>query len=83
MCGERRNSYPRKGMQQTSTEESQEQARLGRKCDQLGIGQKPIFDHIFRWYVHKPVSVQENKTCKILWDFEIQTDRLIPARRRK
>ena len=28
-------------------------------------------------YVHKPESVQENKTHKILWDFEIQTDHLI------
>ena len=31
--------------------------------------------------MHKPESVLENETHKILWDFEIQTDHLIPARR--
>ena len=28
-----------------------------------------------------PTSVQENETHKLLWDFEIQTDHLISARR--
>ena len=28
--------------------------------------------------MHKPESVQENEMLKILWDFEIQTDHLIP-----
>ena len=31
--------------------------------------------------MHKPESAQKNETHKILWDFEIQTDHLIPARR--
>ena len=31
--------------------------------------------------MHKPESVLENETHKILWDFKIQTDHLIPARR--
>ena len=31
--------------------------------------------------MHKPESVLENETHKILCDFEIQTDHLIPARR--
>ena len=31
--------------------------------------------------MHKPESVLENETHKILWDFEIKTDHLIPARR--
>ena len=31
--------------------------------------------------MHKPESVLENKTHKILCDFEIQTDHLIPARK--
>ena len=31
--------------------------------------------------MHKPESAQENETHKILWDFEIQTDHLVPARR--
>ena len=29
----------------------------------------------------KPESVQGNEMLKILWDFEIQTDQLLPARR--
>ena len=32
------------------------------------------------WYMHKPESVLENETHKLLWDFEIQTDHLISAR---
>ena len=39
------------------------------------------FHHATKWYMHKPESVLENKTHKILWDFEIQTDHLITARR--
>ena len=30
--------------------------------------------------MHKPESIQENKTHKILWGFEIQTDLLILAK---
>ena len=29
----------------------------------------------------QPIPVQENNTYKLLWDFNIQTDHLIPARR--
>ena len=32
-------------------------------------------------YMHNPESVLENETHKILWDFEIQTNHLISARR--
>ena len=39
------------------------------------------FDHTNKWYMHNPAPVQENHTCKLLWDFNIQTDHLIPARR--
>ena len=28
----------------------------------------------------KPESIQENETHKILWEFDIQTNHLIPAR---
>ena len=35
----------------------------------------------YKWYMHKPESVFENQTHKILRVFEIQTDHLIPARR--
>ena len=31
--------------------------------------------------MHNPASVLENATHKLLWDFNIQTDHLIPARR--
>ena len=37
------------------------------------------FDH--KWSMYKQESVQENETHKIPWDFEIQTDPLISARR--
>ena len=38
------------------------------------------FDHMNKWYMHNPESVQENETHKLLWDFEIQTDHQIWAR---
>ena len=31
--------------------------------------------------MHNPVPVLENDSHKLLWDFNIQTDNLIPARR--
>ena len=39
------------------------------------------FDHTIKLYMHKPESVLENEMNTILWDFDIQTDHLIPARR--
>ena len=39
------------------------------------------FDHTNKWYMHKPAPVLENEMHKLLWDFNIQTDHLIPARR--
>ena len=39
------------------------------------------FDHTIKWYMHNPAPVLENATHKLLWDFNIQTDHLIPARR--
>ena len=39
------------------------------------------FDHMNKWYMHNPESILENETHKILWDFEIQSDHLISARR--
>ena len=39
------------------------------------------FDHITKWYMHKPESLLEKETCKILCDFEITKAYLIPARR--
>ena len=34
-----------------------------------------------KWYMHNPEFILENFAQKILWDFEIQTDHLIPVRR--
>ena len=39
------------------------------------------FDHNTTWYTHKPEYVLDNVMYKILWDFEIQTDHQIQARR--
>ena len=39
------------------------------------------FVHTNKWYMHNPAPVLENATYKLLWDFNIQTDHLIPARR--
>ena len=42
---------------------------------------KSKFDHTSKWYMHNPESALENETHKLLWNFKIQTDRLILARR--
>ena len=39
------------------------------------------FDHANKWYMHNPGPVLDNDTHKLLWDFDIQTDNLISARR--
>ena len=39
------------------------------------------FDHMNKWYMHNPASVLGNDTHKFLWDFGIQMDHLISARR--
>ena len=36
--------------------------------------------NLTKWYMHHPESSLENKTYKLLWDFEIQTDYLISGR---
>ena len=46
---------------------------------ELCKGQK--FDHADKWYMHKPESVLENETHKVLWDFEIQMDHPVTTRR--
>ena len=52
-----------------------------RKVFYWELCKKPKFDHTTKWYMHKLESVREIETTKILWDFEIQTDHLISARR--
>ena len=39
------------------------------------------FDHANKWYMYNPEPVQENNTHKLLWDFDIQTNHQISARR--
>ena len=39
------------------------------------------FDHANKWYMHNTAPVLENDTHKLLWDFDIQIDHLILARR--
>ena len=39
------------------------------------------FDHTNKWYIHNPALGLERDSHKLLWDFNIQTDHLIPARR--
>ena len=45
------------------------------------MSKKSKFDHTNKWYMHNPASILENDTHKLLLDFDIQTDRLISARR--
>ena len=46
--------------------------KLARKCN---------FEAGDKWYVHEAGSVLENEDYKILWDFSIQSDHVIEARR--
>ena len=39
------------------------------------------FNHITKWYINKQESIFEKLTHRILWDFQIQTDHLIPTRK--
>ena len=54
---------------------------MGQKVNPQGIVKKFEFNHIIKWYMHKPESVLGNETHKILCDFELQADPLIPDRR--
>ena len=51
------------------------------KVFQWEMCQKFKFDYTNKWYMHNTAPVLENDTNKFLWDFNIQTDHLIPARR--
>lgn len=45
------------------------------------LSKKYGFEVEEKWYHHKPNGVEENENAKILWDFNIQTDRVIEHRR--
>ena len=45
------------------------------------MSKKFQFDHMNKWYMHKPASIPDNDTHKLQQDFDIQTDPLILTRR--
>ena len=51
------------------------------KVINLEMSKKFKFDPTNKWYMHNPGPVLENDTHILLWDFDIQTDHLISARR--
>ena len=65
-------------MQQISTKTRHD--RVG-KVIHWEMCKKMKFDHTNKWYVHNTISVLKNDTHILLWDFHIQTDHLISARR--
>ena len=63
------------------------QKEYKRRHDNLGkivhwkLPRKSYFEAGDKWYEHEPESALENEGYKILWDFSIQTDHVIEARR--
>ena len=51
------------------------------KVIQWKICKKFKFDDANKYYMHNLAHVLENDTHKFLWDFDIQTDHLISARK--
>ena len=51
------------------------------KVDHREMCRKFQFDLTNKWSMHNPVPVLENESHKLLWDFNIQTDHLIPDTR--
>ena len=63
-------------MQQINAKRVSDKIRLSGDGELQGKMYKKLkFDH-----TNNPESILENKMHKILWDFDIQTDHLIPAR---
>ena len=63
------------------------QKEYKRKHDNLGnivhwkLARKCNFQAGYKWHEYEPESALENEDYKILWDFSIQTDHVIEARR--
>ena len=57
------------------------QTRLEGKVIHWEMSKKLKFDHTNKWYRHNLASVLENDTHELQWDFDIETDPLILARR--
>ena len=62
-------------------EEYKARYNLGGNVIHWEMWKKFKFDHANKWYIHNPAYVLENDTHKLLWDFDIQTDHQISARR--
>ena len=45
------------------------------------MSKKLKLDQTNKWYMHNPEPVLKNETHKLRWDFDIQKDHLISARR--
>ena len=54
--------------------------KLGKKIHWL-LCKKFLIDCNEKWFLHEPELVQENERCKLLWDFTIQTDKVLEHRR--
>ena len=64
-----------------SLKDVNDETREGVESDPLGIVQEIDIWPYYQMVYPKPESFLEKETHKILWDFEKQTDPLIPARR--
>ena len=78
---EMKRSITWKWMQQISTKEYKTTHNWVGKVIHWELCKKFKFSHTNKWYIHNPAAVLENKTHKVLSDFEKQTDHLISARR--
>ena len=47
------------------------------KLNNWELCKKLKFDHITKWYMHKPDFVQENEMHKILWECEITSGTIL------
>ena len=54
---------------------------MGGQGDPLEIVQEIKICSYNKWYMHKLESILEDEAHKILWDFEVLIDPLIPTRR--
>ena len=68
-------------MQQISTEWVQGETWLGRQDNPLGNAQEISIRPYKQMVYAQPGTCPRNDSHKLLWDFNIQTDHLIPARR--
>ena len=69
------------GCSKLAQKEYQRRHKNLRKIVHWKVARKCNFEAGDKWYEHEPESVLENEDYKILWDFSIQTDHVIEARR--